>query len=420
MAEISLELKEIKKSFTEGEAVLDNISLVISKGEFITLLGSSGCGKTTTLRIIAGLEQPDAGSVWLDGREVTGLEPNQRDVNTVFQNYALFPHMNVAENIGYGLKLKKVPKNEIKKKVSQMLELVQLEGYEKRKPSELSGGQKQRVAIARALVNNPKVLLLDEPLGALDLQLRRAMQIELKHLQKKLGITFIYITHDQEEAINMSDRIAVMKDGRIEQIGTPDEIYNHPKTSYVATFVGNANILHGVVERVQGYNAVVKIGNDRVIVNLGTNQQNTEKDSGTQMQNEETTVKREQNTGARQYLAAGEKVTLAVRSENILLQEGTITGDADTDNRDAVDISVADDILDTHNTNSISGLQATVTEKNFAGGQLRVTLKLSDGTELIASRYGIDASVAEGQTVRCSFLPTDAVLVDREDIHEEA
>ena len=420
MAEISLELKEIKKSFTEGEAVLDNISLVISKGEFITLLGSSGCGKTTTLRIIAGLEQPDAGSVWLDGREVTGLEPNQRDVNTVFQNYALFPHMNVAENIGYGLKLKKVPKNEIKKKVSQMLELVQLEGYEKRKLSELSGGQKQRVAIARALVNNPKVLLLDEPLGALDLQLRRAMQIELKHLQKKLGITFIYITHDQEEAINMSDRIAVMKDGRIEQIGTPDEIYNHPKTSYVATFVGNANILHGVVERVQGYNAVVKIGNDRVIVNPGTNQQNTEKDSGRQMQNEETTVEREQNTEARQYLAAGEKVTLAVRSENILLQEGTITGDADTDNRDAVDISVADDILDTHNTNSISGLQATVTEKNFAGGQLRVTLKLSDGTELIASRYGIDASVAEGQTVRCSFLPTDAVLVDREDIHEEA
>ena len=420
MAEISLELKEIKKSFTESEAVLDNISLVISKGEFITLLGSSGCGKTTTLRIIAGLEQPDAGSVWLDGREVTGLEPNQRDVNTVFQNYALFPHMNVAENIGYGLKLKKVPKNEIKKKVSQMLELVQLEGYEKRKPSELSGGQKQRVAIARALVNNPKVLLLDEPLGALDLQLRRAMQIELKHLQKKLGITFIYITHDQEEAINMSDRIAVMKDGRIEQIGTPDEIYNHPKTSYVATFVGNANILHGVVERVQGYNAVVKIGNDRVIVNPGTNQQNTEKDSGRQMQNEETTVEREQNTEARQYLAAGEKVTLAVRSENILLQEGTITGDADTDNRDAVDISVADDILDTHNTDSISGLQATVTEKNFAGGQLRVTLKLSDGTELIASRYGIDASVAEGQTVRCSFLPTDAVLVDREDIHEEA
>ena len=402
MAEVSLELKEIKKSFTEGEAVLDNISLEISKGEFITLLGSSGCGKTTTLRIIAGLEQPDAGSVWLDGREVTGLEPNQRDVNTVFQNYALFPHMNVAENIGYGLKLKKVPKSEIRKKVSQMLELVQLEGYEKRKPSELSGGQKQRVAIARALVNNPKVLLLDEPLGALDLQLRRAMQIELKHLQKKLGITFIYITHDQEEAINMSDTIAVMNHGRFEQIGTPDEIYNHPKTSYVATFVGNANILHGVAESIQGQNAIVKIGNDKVIVKLETSQQDTG------------------DTRAKQYLAAGEKVTLAVRSENILLQETAVIGDTGTDHRDTVDISVADGSLDAHNKNSVSGLQATVTEKNFAGGQLRVTLKLSDGTQLIASRYGIDASVAEGQTVRCSFLPADAVLVDREDIHEEA
>lgn len=402
MAEVSLELKEIKKSFTEGEAVLDNISLEISKGEFITLLGSSGCGKTTTLRIIAGLEQPDAGSVWLDGREVTGLEPNQRDVNTVFQNYALFPHMNVAENIGYGLKLKKVPKSEIRKKVSRMLELVQLEGYEKRKPSELSGGQKQRVAIARALVNNPKVLLLDEPLGALDLQLRRAMQIELKHLQKKLGITFIYITHDQEEAINMSDRIAVMRDGRIEQIGTPDEIYNHPKTSYVATFVGNANILHGVAESIQGQNAIVKIGNDKVIVKLETSQQDTK------------------DTGAKQHLTAGENVTLAVRSENILLQEAAAIGDTGTDNGDTVDISVAGGISDIHDTNSISGLQATVTEKNFAGGQLRVTLKLSDGTQLIASRYGIDASVAEGQTVRCSFLPADAVLVDREDIHEEA
>ena len=402
MAEVSLELKEIKKSFTEGEAVLDNISLEISKGEFITLLGSSGCGKTTTLRIIAGLEQPDAGSVWLDGREVTGLEPNQRDVNTVFQNYALFPHMNVAENIGYGLKLKKVPKSEIRKKVSQMLELVQLEGYEKRKPSELSGGQKQRVAIARALVNNPKVLLLDEPLGALDLQLRRAMQIELKHLQKKLGITFIYITHDQEEAINMSDRIAVMRDGRIEQIGTPDEIYNHPKTSYVATFVGNANILHGVAESIQGENAIVKIGNDRVIVKLETSQQDTG------------------DTRAKQYLAAGEKVTLAVRSENILLQETAVIGDTGTDHRNTVDISVSGGGLDAHNKNGVSGLQATVTEKNFAGGQLRVTLKLSDGTQLIASRYGIDAFVAEGQTVRCSFLPTDAVLVDREDIHEEA
>ena len=191
-----------------------------------------------------------------------------------------------------------------------------------------------------------------------------------------------------------------MKDGRIEQIGTPDEIYNHPKTSYVATFVGNANILHGVVESVQEQNAVVKIGNDRVSVKLGTSLQ---------------------DTGAKQYLAAGEKVTLAVRSENILLQEGTtVAGNAGMGNGDPVDMSAANGISDTHSTDSTSGLQATVTEKNFAGGQLRVTLKLSDGTELIASRYGIDASVSEGQTVRCSFLPTDAVLVDREDIHEEA
>ena len=402
MPDILLELKNIKKSFTPGEDVLDDICLTVARGEFVTLLGSSGCGKTTTLRIVAGLEQTDSGSVWINGQDVTKLPPDKRDVNTVFQNYALFPHMNVAENIGYGLKLRKVPRGEIKKKVAQMLELVQLEGYEKRKPSELSGGQKQRVAIARALVNNPKVLLLDEPLGALDLQLRRAMQIELKHLQKKLGITFIYITHDQEEAINMSDRIAVMKDGRIEQIGTPDEIYNHPKTSYVATFVGNANILHGVAESIQGENAIVKIENDRVIVKLETSQQDTG------------------DTRAKQYLAAGEKVTLAVRSENILLQETAVIGDTGTDHRDTVDISVSGGGLDAHNKNSVSGLQATVTEKNFAGGQLRVTLKLSDGTQLIASRYGIDASVAEGQTVRCSFLPTDAVLVDREDIHEEA
>ena len=402
MSEISLELKNIKKSFQEGEDVLESICLTAKKGEFVTLLGSSGCGKTTTLRIIAGLEQPDSGQVFLNGKDVTSLEPNQRNVNTVFQNYALFPHMNVADNIGYGLKLKKTSKAEISRRVKEMLELVQLSGFEKRKPSELSGGQRQRVAIARALVNNPEVLLLDEPLGALDLQLRRAMQHELKRLQKKLGITFIYITHDQEEAINMSDRIAVMRNGRIEQIGTPDEIYNHPKTSYVATFVGNANILHGAAESIQGENAIVKIGNDRVIVKLETSQQDTG------------------DTRAKQYLAAGEKVTLAVRSENILLQETAVIGDTGTDHRDTVDISVSGGGLDAHNKNSVSGLQATVTEKNFAGGQLRVTLKLSDGTQLIASRYGIDASVAEGQTVRCSFLSTDAVLVDREDIHEEA
>lgn len=241
MKDIILRLENVKKSFGETE-VLKGIDLEIREGEFITLLGSSGCGKTTTLRIIAGLEAADSGKVFLGGQDITEVAANKRDVNTVFQNYALFPHMSVADNIGYGLKIRKKPKEEIEKKVKEMLELVQLEGYEKRMPDQLSGGQRQRIAIARAVANEPKVLLLDEPLGALDLKLRRQMQLELKRLQKQLGITFIYITHDQEEAINMSDRIAVMHDGVFEQIGTPNEIYYQPKTSYVASFVGDANI----------------------------------------------------------------------------------------------------------------------------------------------------------------------------------
>lgn len=241
MSETILALKDLRKSFGETE-VLKGINIEITKGEFITLLGSSGCGKTTTLRVIAGLEGPDSGQVILNGKDITACLPEKRNVNMVFQNYALFPHMTVEKNIAYGLKIKRLPKQEIACKVKEVLQMVQLEGFEKRRTDELSGGQKQRVAIARAVVNQPEVLLLDEPLGALDLKLRRQMQQELKKLQQRLGITFIYITHDQEEAINMSDRIAVMRNGVFEQIGTPNEIYYHPRTSYVADFVGNANI----------------------------------------------------------------------------------------------------------------------------------------------------------------------------------
>ena len=402
MSEISLELKNIKKSFQEGEDVLESICLTTKKGEFVTLLGSSGCGKTTTLRIIAGLEQPDSGQVFLNGKDVTSLEPNQRNVNTVFQNYALFPHMNVADNIGYGLKLKKTSKAEISRRVKEMLELVQLSGFEKRKPSELSGGQRQRVAIARALVNNPEVLLLDEPLGALDLQLRRAMQHELKRLQKKLGITFIYITHDQEEAINMSDTIAVMNHGRFEQIGTPDEIYNHPKTSYVAMFVGNANILTGVVEsvdpeRTDGASDQITVRTDAGKVKVSMNNVNitAEPDKG--------------------YLPQkGEKVTIAVRSENIRFEENKENAQESTQNYTLENTQKsAHESAEKNTDNSCYGLIAEVVEKTFAGGQLRVVLKTSEGQEIVASRYGIDTNVSVGEKVRCCFLPTDAVLVDQ-------
>ena len=242
MSEIILELDNIIKKY-ENQEVIKNMSLTINKGEFLTLLGPSGCGKTTTLRIIAGFETPTSGSVLLEGSHVENKQPNERNVNTVFQNYALFPHMNVFDNIAYALKIRKVNKLEIKKRVLKMLSLVQLEGYEKRKTDQLSGGQKQRVAIGRALINNPQILLLDEPLGALDLKLRKQMQVELKKLQKKLQITFVYVTHDQEEALNMSDRIAVMNEGIIEQLGTPEDIYERPATKFVAGFIGESNCL---------------------------------------------------------------------------------------------------------------------------------------------------------------------------------
>jgi spermidine/putrescine transport system ATP-binding protein len=242
-------LQEIVKRFGHN-TVVQNLSLDIHQGEFLTFLGPSGCGKTTTLRMIAGFEQPTSGRILLDGESVQDRPAYERNVNTVFQSYALFPHLTAYENVAFGLRVKKVPPAEIDRRVRQALRLVQLEDFAKRKPDQLSGGQKQRIAIARALVNNPKVLLLDEPLGALDQKLRKQMQVELKHLQKQLGITFIFVTHDQEEALTMSDRIAVMHKGVLEQVGTPDDIYDRPATAFVAEFIGETNLLYGkAIER---------------------------------------------------------------------------------------------------------------------------------------------------------------------------
>lgn len=244
---VIIDLKNISVAF-DGEQILKNINLYIRDGEFITFLGPSGCGKTTTLRIIAGFLEPDGGDVIFDGKKINGVPPHKRKVNTIFQRYALFPHLNVAENIAFGLKLKKMSKDKIEKKVSEMLSLVNLKGFEHRNINSLSGGQQQRVAIARALAVDPKVLLLDEPLGALDLKLRKDMQVELKKIQQSLGITFIYVTHDQEEALSMSDTIVVMDSGKIQQIGTPTDIYNEPKNAFVADFIGESNIVDGIMK----------------------------------------------------------------------------------------------------------------------------------------------------------------------------
>src|SRR4051794_5123939 len=251
-----IRLDRVSKHFHEVVAV-DDLSLDIMLGEFFSMLGPSGCGKTTTLRMIAGFEEATAGAIYLGGSDVTNLPPFRRDVNTVFQNYALFPHLTVYDNVAFGPRRKHVPESQVKSSVGRMLDLVQLRGYDRRKPSQMSGGQQQRVALARALINHPKVLLLDEPLGALDLKLRKQMQIELKRIQTEVGITFVYVTHDQEEAMTMSDRIAVMRAGQVEQLGTPEELYERPATAFVAGFLGVSNLLDGRVDRVSDGRAEV-------------------------------------------------------------------------------------------------------------------------------------------------------------------
>ena len=263
----ALELKNINKKFNETVA-LDNIHLEINDGEFFSLLGPSGSGKTTCLKVIGGFEQPDSGNVSLFNENVTDIPPFKRNVNTVFQDYALFPHMNVEENVCYSLKIKKIPKIEQESKVEEILSTVKLTGYEKRKPSELSGGQRQRVALARSLINKPKILLLDEPLGALDLKLREQMQIELKNLQRQFQITFIYVTHDQQEALSMSDRIAIFNDGKIEQVDTPDNIYKNPKTAFVADFIGTTSLVSKqLAAELFNYNSAFSIRPENIKIN---------------------------------------------------------------------------------------------------------------------------------------------------------
>ena len=248
MADNIIELRHISKVYSDnGFKAVDDFNLEVKRGEFVTFLGPSGCGKTTTLRMIAGFEMPTSGELLLNGEDISQLPANKRPINTVFQRYALFPHMNIYDNIAFGLKLKKLPKEEIRKKVKRVLDIVDLEGFENRKISTLSGGQQQRIAIARALVNEPEILMLDEPLGALDLKMRQEMQIELKHMHDELGITFIYVTHDQEEALTMSDKIVVLSEGRIQQIGTPEDIYNEPQNAFVADFIGESNIFKGIM-----------------------------------------------------------------------------------------------------------------------------------------------------------------------------
>ena len=354
MAESIVSLIDVEKRFGSN-LVVRKMNMEIYEGEFLTLLGPSGCGKTTTLRMIAGFEDATSGIIKVQGERVENKEPYQRDVNTVFQNYALFPHMTVFDNVAYGLTIKKVPKDEIRQRVAEMLELVQLTDYERRKPDELSGGQKQRVAIARALINRPKVLLLDEPLGALDLKLRKQMQIELKRLQKKLGITFVYVSHDQEEALTMSDRIAVMNAGVIEQLGTPMEIYDHPLTRFVAGFIGESNIFDGTVTAVEG---------DLLRVDTPAGKLLT-RGSG---------------------FAVGEEMHVSIRPEYLEAGERSADG---------------------------FDLPARIKDFTYMGTVVKTALDMADGTELKLSRFEQDANAHEGDKVYLSWRPEKSVPIKK-------
>lgn len=350
--EVIVQLKNVNKFYGDNHVVRD-LNIDIYEGEFLTLLGSSGCGKTTTLRMIAGFEIPTSGEIYVEGNDVRNQEPYERKVNTVFQNYALFPHMTIYDNVAFGLTMKKLPKEEIKKKVTNMLELVQLSGFETRKPDQLSGGQKQRVAIARALINEPKVLLLDEPLGALDLKLRKQMQFELKRLQKKLGITFVYVTHDQEEALTMSDRIAIMHKGNLEQLAVPRDIYEHPSTEFVADFIGESNLFYGM--------AVNKKGN---LLNIT-------------LENGIILAKSDE-------IKEKEIVYVSVRPENIKLSFEPIEG---------------------------FSLYGKVTEHVFVGNLTKTIVSLSNGNQINMNTFSKEKLIPENSKVYLYWEPEDAVVI---------
>lgn len=351
-----VEIDNVNKIYGTNHVVKD-LNLKVEEGEFLTLLGSSGCGKTTTLRMVAGFEEPTSGSIRVEGESIEEKQPFERNVNTVFQSYALFPHMTIFDNIAYGLKIKKVPKKEIGERVRKMMELVQLEGFEKRYPGQLSGGQKQRVAIARALINRPRVLLLDEPLGALDLKLRKQMQLELKRLQKKLNITFIYVTHDQEEALTMSDRIAIMHNGILDQIGTPTEIYEQPATKFVATFIGETNIFDGTILNIDGTKIGVNIENGHI-------------------------------TGTGNDFKEGEYISVSVRPEKMKFSQ----------------TPVPDFIL-----------SAQVKDYIYAGSVIKCIVQLPNGNELKIERLAGGSLPEIGSVIYPYWDIADAVLIHNQD-----
>ena len=357
MGEPIVSLKKVNKFFGSNHVIKD-MDLDINEGEFLTLLGPSGCGKTTILRMIAGFEDATNGVIEVQGERVEEKEAYERDVNTVFQSYALFPHMTVYDNIAYGLTVKKVPKDQIRERVKEMLELVQLMGFEGRKPDMMSGGQKQRVAIARALINNPKVLLLDEPLGALDLQLRKQMQIELKRLQKLLNITFVYVTHDQEEAMTMSDRIAVMNAGVIEHLASPSEIYNQPKTRFVANFIGESNIFTGEVKKMEDHIAEIKVEQGNVKMELSGFEQ-------------------------------GEQIHVCVRPEVMKYSKTPIDG---------------------------FSLEGTVKNVIFVGAQYRTLVTMDNGYDVKINRVKHDHDLKEGDRIYLYWDLEDATGIKAQEV----